>query len=554
MAARFIDLSGNWAERSINILSDRAVIPAEKDGKFKPGDPVTRAILASWLVKVLGFQNDPVPSRASFPDVKTTDWYFKPVEILTQKHYLAAYPDGFRPHKFLTKAELVLILSRALPGSPPDDTAIAQELSRFKDGNKVPDWARAAVAKAARANILVNHPADNVIDATAVATRADTAAMLYQLQEFFYKQDIAEKVSEAKEAQTASGASSGGAGWFSGGDQGPYQQGGGAQTDGPDQAFASSGSYGTQAGQPFPASPQPYAGTQPAYPPPPQPSYPSAQMAYSGQPPVYQGQVQKSGAPGSYLQGAVNVVEAGSHFRATLNNTLNSGYNRAGEEFTCTVSEALHSGGSEVIPVGSKLIGQITNVVSAKNFRFSSNGKIDVKFTGVELPDGRRVPLTASIDAKQLKEAAGVRGGPVGTTLKKTGKGAVSGAKWGGLAGGIYGAATRGSTSGMLRGAGTGAIVGSLVGAAGGLVGAGVQKGSEVNVPAGTSLPIQLDEALQIPGGSSPSQQLSGAPGGYGAAPPQYGGYPGAGAGAPPAYPAQPSVQPYGYPVPAQQY
>src|SRR5262249_29613954 len=158
--------------------------------------------------------------------------------------------------------------------------------------------------------------------------------------------------------------------------------------------------------------------------------------------------------------------------------------------------EPLLSGGSEVIPVGSRLIGQVTSVVPAKSFRFSANGKIDVKFTAVELPDGRRFPLQATIDAQKVKEAAGGRGNAMTSAAPKTMGGAGRGMKWGGLAGGIYGASQGGSTRRIFQRAGQGAMIGTMLGAAGGLVQAGVQKGSDVNVPAGLSLPIKLDAAL----------------------------------------------------------
>src|SRR5262249_8546795 len=139
-AARFIDMSGNWAEKPVNKLSDRGVIPAEKDGKFKPNDTVTRAVFASWLVKVLGFDSVKAPATPSFKDVKPTDWYYKAVETVAQKRYMAAYPDGFRPNQTITKGEVILILSRALPGATPDQGAIDQALAKYQDGSKVPDW------------------------------------------------------------------------------------------------------------------------------------------------------------------------------------------------------------------------------------------------------------------------------------------------------------------------------------------------------------------------------------------------------------------------------
>ena len=55
-AARFIDLGGVWSEKYVNQLSDQGVIGAEPDGKFRPTQPVTRAMFAYWLVKILGLE------------------------------------------------------------------------------------------------------------------------------------------------------------------------------------------------------------------------------------------------------------------------------------------------------------------------------------------------------------------------------------------------------------------------------------------------------------------------------------------------------------------
>ncbi|MBI4532511.1 MAG: S-layer homology domain-containing protein [Candidatus Melainabacteria bacterium] len=471
LAARFIDLSGNWAEKYVNTLSDRGIIPPETDGKFKPNDPVTRAQLASWLVKVLGLENQPVPGTPSFPDVKKTDWFYAPVEIIRQNNYISGYADGFRPHQFIQKAEVIQIVVRTLGGPSPDESVVSEELARYKDGGKVPDWARASVAQASRAKILVNYPDPLLVNSSQLATRADAAALLNTLQEYFMRQSIAEKVSEASSGVSTNATSPGAP----------------VATELPN--------YGsTVIPESFGQSPQSE----------------TPSTSYAQQQPVYQGQVERQlAAPGAYLQGNVTVLDAGTHFRAVLNNTLNSSYNQVGEEFLATIIEPVTLGGVEVIPVGSKLVGQITHVVSAKNFHFSTNGSIDVKFIAVQTPDGRKFPLVARVDVKQMRAAGGVNSGPVGTTVKKTSQGAVKGAKWGGIAGGIYGATT-GSARKTLQSAGVGAIAGSIVGAGAGLVGAGVQKGQDVNVPAGTSIPVQLDEPLQLTGASAPTQSTGG--------------------------------------------
>ena len=73
-AARFIDLTGNWTEKSVNTLSDSGVISAEADGKFHPQEPVTRAQLATWLVKTLALENQPVSGPPAICSASTRLW------------------------------------------------------------------------------------------------------------------------------------------------------------------------------------------------------------------------------------------------------------------------------------------------------------------------------------------------------------------------------------------------------------------------------------------------------------------------------------------------
>lgn len=488
LAARFTDLSGNWAERAVNILSDRGVVPAEADGKFKPDDYVTRAVLCAWLVKVTGVDKQPVLDQSPYKDVKKSDWFYKPVLQAVANRYIAPFADGFRPHQNIQRGEVIVILARAAGKPVPDRAQIDMLLSKYSDAGKVPAWAREGIALATQLGIVENNPDPLTLNPTSVCTRADCASLCYELQEYLYKQSIDKSVAaaEATARPQAPPAAQAGSQAPDGDDADDNASPGPAAPDGGDRAPAAAGS---QAG----AGQDGLAGSQP------------------GPPPDFAGQVQKNAAPGAYLQGNVTVVDAGTHFRASLLNTLNSAINKPGEEFVASLTEPVFSGGVEVLPVGSKIFGQITNVVSAKSFHFSANGKIDVKFTGVEMPDGRRYPLVGSVDARQLKQVAGTNRSQAGAVARKTGKGAMKGLKYGAIAGAV-GGATTGNWNRALKYTGVGALAGSVVGAGTGLVAGGVQKGAEANVPAGTTIPIQLDEPLQVPGSLAPVQTLQGGP------------------------------------------
>lgn len=437
-AARFIDTSSSWTERYVNRLSDKGIIGAESDGKFSPDKPVTRAQFATWLIKILGLDGQQAPAASSYADVKTTDWYFKAVEIARQNNIMSGYADGFRPNQSIQRAEMLALIARLLRTPTPDAAQINTELAKFKDGSKVPDWAKAAVAQDAIAGVFVDEKTPDLVNATADATRGEVAAILSKLDEFLGKQAIDAALTTPVAAQP------------------PAQ---------------------------IPTSPPTFSN-------PPAGTGMSPNYNATAQPPQYN----PYGAPANYLQGGVAVVAAGTKFRAQLKTTLDSASSRPGEQVEATINEPIYVNGSPVIPAGSRLIGSVTDAVSAKRFRAGANGKIDLRFTAIETPDGRRFPLSASVDGVRL--SGGSAAGRVGKGVAATAIGAGSGALLGTAIGAIVGSQGGGRSVGQAIG--MGALMGTAIGGGVGAVGGVVRKGSEVKLNAGMSLPLQLDSTLQV--------------------------------------------------------
>ena len=490
-AARFLDTPGNWAETYINILSDKGVIAAETDGKFKPEDPVSRAVLAAWMVKVLGIENQPVPAKSSFSDVKETDWFFKPVEIIRQNNFISGYADGFRPNQFIQKGEVVSIIARALNRPAPEESQIEDELAKYKDASKVPSWARVGVAESSLAGILLLGPDTQSIGADKLATRADTIALLYKLDEFLARRDSTDVLKRASRQMNPpqGGPAAGGPGPGSG----PGPNGAPPWTPPPGSNY-----QGAVAKGDFFGAQSPYSG-----PPPQQGGY------YSGAPEF--GSMPAATAPPppqQNLQGGVIVLAAGTKFRAQLKNTIDSGSTQPGEEIRATINEPIYANGTEVIPAGSRLIGNASTVTPAHRFKAGANGKMEIKFTSCETPDGRRFPLSASVDEGDQRMTGGTTAGRVGKGLVTTGVGAASGAALGTALGAIVGGTSSGNVG---TATGMGAVFGTALGAGVGGVGALVRKGSELKIVAGSSLPIKLDEQAPIqlaqPGSQQPAPQ-----------------------------------------------
>ncbi len=195
------------------------------------------------------------------------------------------------------------------------------------------------------------------------------------------------------------------------------------------------------------------------------------------------------------MQGYVTTINSGSLMAATLKNSLDSGSTQVGEPVETTLPNGLMQDGKQVLPPNTIISGQVSEVVSAKRFKFGANGKIAISFNQVQLPDGRKFPIQASVDTNKMSLTGGSTKGRVGKSALAVGGGALGGAALGTGLGAIVGGMSNGNEG---KACGMGAVFGTAIGSGVGLVGAGVRKGSEVKIVAGTQLPIVLNAPLNI--------------------------------------------------------
>ena len=87
----FSDISGHWAEESINKWTDKGVISGYDDGTFKPDNPVTRAELAKIITLAFDLQGD---YEVGYEDVDENAWYYPYLKRSIK--YIPTYPlsDG----------------------------------------------------------------------------------------------------------------------------------------------------------------------------------------------------------------------------------------------------------------------------------------------------------------------------------------------------------------------------------------------------------------------------------------------------------------------------
>jgi hypothetical protein len=109
----FRDVSDNyWARPPIEHSGTVGLTEGYPDSTFKPERALTRAELATLLVRARGIELPDVPSRP-FPDVSKSHWATRYIAAAEQMGLIQGYPDGtFRPNNKINRAEGVLVLSR----------------------------------------------------------------------------------------------------------------------------------------------------------------------------------------------------------------------------------------------------------------------------------------------------------------------------------------------------------------------------------------------------------------------------------------------------------
>lgn len=183
----------------------------------------------------------------------------------------------------------------------------------------------------------------------------------------------------------------------------------------------------------------------------------------------------------SLLKGHISKVPTGTKLKIIIETPVDEITSMIGDEIKARISEDILVDGSVIVPAGSNVIGEISEINPAK--RLHKAGSIRILFKNLITPDGREVPIVASV----LSHSGLIKGkyGPKSILLSSATVVAPAAA---GLGAGL-------AADGSALGAGVGATVGALLGL--GLF--AFQRGNKVDIKAGDELNIELTEEALIP-------------------------------------------------------
>ncbi len=115
-AVRFSDVASDTRHAGyMTRLAELGITSGFSDGTFRPDESVTRAQMASFLVSALGNLNPGNPNTASFSDVSTDNSHAGAIAGLAAGGVTSGYGDGtFRPGEPVTRAQMASFLAKAL--------------------------------------------------------------------------------------------------------------------------------------------------------------------------------------------------------------------------------------------------------------------------------------------------------------------------------------------------------------------------------------------------------------------------------------------------------
>jgi chitodextrinase len=162
------DITGHWANISINELVSLGAIAGYPDGSFRPDSNITRAEFAVVLAKA--FKLEPQNGKV-FADT-AGHWARDYIAAAAASGIVSGYDDNaFGPDDPITREQMAVMIVKAAGLSPVEEETI------FADSSRIADWARRAVATASRNGIISGYP-DNTMRPLGNATRAEAVTVI----------------------------------------------------------------------------------------------------------------------------------------------------------------------------------------------------------------------------------------------------------------------------------------------------------------------------------------------------------------------------------------
>ena len=169
-------------DEAIANVRQKGLMNAYSDGQFHQEQELTRAEIASILVKTFKLNNrqTPHPVISYMKDVPTSFWACKDIDTVVRQGIMQGYrPHLFYPQQPVSRAEAYAIFAQAYGVQQLDEPTLNTVLSQYTDAHELPDWSKKAIATSLK-NGFVDTPPQGKLRPLQPMTRGDMALALNQ--------------------------------------------------------------------------------------------------------------------------------------------------------------------------------------------------------------------------------------------------------------------------------------------------------------------------------------------------------------------------------------
>lgn len=159
------------------VLKARLMEP-DRDGQFNPQRVISRAELATILVRTFQLQRRLRTANIPVKDVPRNHWAYDSIQAVLRTGVMRGYDQGlFYPNQRINRAEAIASFANAYGVFQFSDATVEEILAPYPDAKEIPPWARRAVATALYEG-LVDVDEQKRLRPLAPMTRLDMAKLL----------------------------------------------------------------------------------------------------------------------------------------------------------------------------------------------------------------------------------------------------------------------------------------------------------------------------------------------------------------------------------------
>ncbi len=182
MEKSFDDMENHdWALEAVEYLYEKEVVNTTGIRQFSPGEKITRADFAMFLIRALNITGD---TSGGFADVDDTAYYAKEIAIGKAAGILKGVgEDSYNPNAEITRQDMMVIVQRGLAYVNAEyEKGEGTELDAFSDNALIAEYATEALSSMVKSGIILGN-ADGTVNPLGNASRAEAAMVMYRIMQ-----------------------------------------------------------------------------------------------------------------------------------------------------------------------------------------------------------------------------------------------------------------------------------------------------------------------------------------------------------------------------------